>query len=103
MRTIDIPTIKAAVNLLLDHLMERGLENLPLSEQFYWKVLDDEKYVMNKAPSDPGVGDLAADLDFVEGVTRDGHHMTALTLTEFGPLLTYIGEYAGTHLTAKGG
>lgn len=103
MRTIDISTVKAAVNLLLDHIMESGLKELPLNEQLYWKVLDNEKYVMNKPPGDPGVGDLFADLDFVEGVVSDGQQLTALTLTELGPLLTYIGEFSGDRLAAKGG
>mgnify|MGYP001128021950 CR=1 FL=1 len=103
MRTIDISTVKAAVNLLLDHITESGLKNLPLSEQFYWKVLDNEKYVMNKPPGDLGVGDLFADLDFVEEVVSDSRQLTALTLTELGPILTYIGEVAGESLAAKGG
>jgi len=103
MRTIDIATVKAAVNLLLDHIMENGLGKLPLNEQLYWKVLDNEKYVMNKTPGEPGVGDLFTDLDFVEAVVSDGQQLTALTLTELGPLLTYIGEFAGESLAAKGG
>lgn len=103
MRTIDISTVKATVNLLLDHIMESGLEKLPLNEQLYWKVLDNEKYVMNKTPGDLGVGDLFADLDFIEDVVSDGQQLTALTLAELGPLLTYIGEIAGERLAAKGG
>lgn len=103
MRTIDVATVKKAVNLLLDHVMEGGLENLPLNEQLYWKVLDDEKYLLTKAPGALGVGDLFSDLDFVEGVVSDGRQLTSLTLTELAPILTYIGEFAGDALAAKGG
>jgi hypothetical protein len=35
MRVVDISVIKAAVNLLLDHVIEQGVESLTLEKQFY--------------------------------------------------------------------
>ena len=48
MREVQISAIKQAVNLLLDHVIEQGVESLHLERQFYWKVLDDEKYLMER-------------------------------------------------------
>jgi len=103
MRVVDISVIKQAVNLLLDHVIEQGIESIPLDAQFYWKVLDDEKYLMEKRPDNLGVGDLFSDLSFVEQMLSAKEQPVALTLTELAPVLAYIGEVAGQKLAAKGG
>jgi hypothetical protein len=103
MRVVDISALKQAVNLLLDHVIGQGVESLPLEEQFYWKVLDDEKYLMGKRPDNMGVGDLFADLDFVEQVLSAKDQPVALLLTEIAPILAYVGEVAGQKLASSGG
>lgn len=103
MRVVDISVIKAAVNLLLDRVIEQGVESLPLEKQFYWKVLDDEKYLMERRPGDLGVGDLFSDLSFVEQLLSAQDQPVALSLIELAPILAYIGEVAGEKLASTGG
>jgi len=103
MSAVDISAIKQAVNMLLDHVIEQGVESLPLEKQFYWKVLDDEKYQMERKPSDLGVGDLFADLSFVDAVLSAKDQPVALSLIELAPILAYIGEVAGQKLASTGG
>jgi hypothetical protein len=99
---VDLHAIKKVVNLLLDHIIQQGIDSFPLDKQFYSKVLDDEKYMMDKHPGSLGVGDLLADLSFVEQELAEGGQPIALTLTELAPILAYVGEVAGQTLAAKG-
>ncbi|MFC5740237.1 hypothetical protein [Dyella tabacisoli] len=102
MRDIDIRKLKEVINILLDHVIDMGVDSLPLEQSFYWKIHDDEKYAMSGTP-DLVVGDLFDDLDFVEGVLLDKDNVVSYTLTEVAPILTYVGEVAFSKLGSKGG
>jgi len=58
---------------------------------------------MERSPGDLGVGDLFADLDFVEQVLSAKDQPVALALIELAPILAYIGEVAGEKLASTGG
>lgn len=103
MRNIEMRKLKEAINLLLDHVIDRGFDSITLDEQFYWKVGDSEKYKMNSEPAKLTVGDLFDDLDFVEMVLHNKDDIVAYTLTEVAPILAYVGEVASNRLAPKGG
>jgi hypothetical protein len=90
MRSISIPLLRDALNILLDRFTAMGIDSVPLNHQFYWKILDDEKYVMDAAPRQPGVGDLFDDLDFTEKVADAGDDAVAYSLADVVPLLAYL-------------
>ncbi|MEW9571734.1 hypothetical protein ABQJ54_08215 [Rhodanobacter sp. Si-c] len=94
MRNIEIRKLKEAINLLLDHVIDKGSDSIALEEQFYWKVSDSEKYKVNSEPTELTVGDLFDDLDFVENVLHSKDNLVAYTLTEVAPILAYVGEAA---------
>lgn len=103
MSEIDVSKLKEVVNLLLDHIIEMGVDKVSLEEQFYWKVSDSEKYEMTSKPANLVVGDLFDDLEFVENVLRDRGHVVSYTLTEVAPILAYLGEVASNKLSSHGG
>ena len=103
MRNIDVRKLKEVINILLDHVIDGGVDTVMLDEQFYWKVSDNEKYEITNKPIELAVGDLFDDLDFVEGVLHDEGDVVAYTLTEVAPILAYVGEVASSKLASRGG
>lgn len=103
MRNIDIRKLKEVINILLDHVIDMGVDEIALEEQFYWTISDSEKYGMDSKPIELAVGDLFDDLDFVEGVLRNKDDVVSYTLTEVAPILAYVGEVASSKLASKGG
>jgi hypothetical protein len=103
LRTIDIKLVKESLNVLLDHVIECGIESLPLDHGYYWQVGREDKFDMQKEPKEHLVGNLPDDLDFVERVLERREQATAYTLTELAPVLAYIGEMASAKLASKGG
>jgi len=103
MRNIDIQKLKEAINLLLDHVIDKGSDSITLEEQFYWKVNDNEKYRVNNEPTELSVGDLFDDLDFIEKFYRTKDNIVSYTLTEVAPVLAYVGEVASNRLAPQGG
>ena len=103
MRTIDLRGLKESVNVLLDHIIDSGIESIPLEKQLYWQVDAKERFDLQKSPTELVVGDLFDDLDFVERVLLRKQDAVAYTLTELAPILEYIGEVASGKLAEDGG
>ena len=59
---IDVPSLKVAVNVVLDHLFEDlGIRTLALEEDLYWDCPVPELYDMSKTPIGLVVGSLRDD------------------------------------------
>ena len=92
---IDLKALKAAVNVILDHLLEDiGLEKLPIEEadDFYWECPAHEMYDSSTKPSDFDAGRLSDDLDFVRLIERGQSADASYNLVHVAPLLRYVGE-----------
>lgn len=97
MRAIGLKELQGAINRILDDLVARGVESIPIEHGYYWNVLDD-KFVMDSVPTDLGVGDLNADLDYVRSSLESEDAPPALLLVGLASLLSYVGERAGDQL-----
>src|SRR5262249_1488681 len=93
--TISISKLKAAVNLILDHMVDDlKIEHLQLDQDFYWHILDKEHlYSLRDEAPGLGIGSLADDWDFL--VKMDREQAISLMLTHVAPLLRYVGERIG--------
>jgi hypothetical protein len=66
---IDVFALKAAVNAVLDHLIEDlGLDKIKIEENidYYWHCPASEIYDMSKKPIGIDVGSLRDDVDFAK-------------------------------------
>jgi hypothetical protein len=103
MRRINVEDLRKSVNVLLDHILESGVESIDLEKQYYWQVNAQNKYDMATEPVGLVVGDLWDDLDFTEAVlTKDRKEAVAYTLTEVAQVLAYLGEVTGARLASRG-
>jgi hypothetical protein len=92
---IDLTTIKAVVNAVLDHMVEDlQMEKIQLDDQedFYWSCPDSELYDMSKKPVGMDIGRLSDDVDFVNLIQRGQGGDVSYNLVHIAPLLRYLAE-----------
>jgi hypothetical protein len=94
-REIDVAALKAAVNAVLDHLIEDlGARTVRIDddEDLYWRPRISELSDMSKEPTNSAIGRLSDDVDFVRLMRRGQGGDVAYNLVHIAPLLRYIGE-----------
>ena len=92
---IELKQIKAAVNAVLDHLVEDvGIEKVPIedADDLYWELPFAEAHDTSKKPSEPDAGRLSDDVEFVNLIRRGQSFDAAYNLIHVAPLLRYVGE-----------
>ena len=92
---IDIRAVKAAVNAVLDHLLEDiGLERVAIEpgEDFYWLCSDSQPDGTSQPRRPAESGRLSDDAGFVSLVRRGEGADVSYNLVHIAPLLHYIGE-----------
>jgi hypothetical protein len=90
---IDIATLRAHVNSMLDLFERQGVASVPLDADFYWSIPWGSEYALSAAP-EPDVGSLADDIEFLG---KDSDTPVAIMLCHAAPLLHYLGQRAGEH------
>ena len=92
---IDVRKLKAAVNVVLDHLLEDlSIEIVAIDarEDFYWHCPHAEMYDTSKEPSEWWTGRLSDDMDFANMIQRGQSGDISYNLVHVAPLLRYIAE-----------
>jgi len=92
---IDMQSLKAAVNAVLDHLMQDlGIHKLPIDEShdLYWNCPASELYDVTKQPIGLDIGSLSDDVRFARLICRGESGDIAYNLVHVAPLLRYIAE-----------
>ena len=93
---IDLITLKAAVNSVLDHLIEDlGLKSIPLEHDNYWDCPAPELYDVSTTPADLTIGSLFDDMQFTRSVRRGQSGDASINLVHIAPLLRYIADKVG--------
>ena len=91
---INLPALKAAVNDILDHMVEDlQIESVAIeaSEDYYWDCTAPDLYDASKQP-DLVCGRLSDDVDFCRLIKRAEAGAVSYNLVHIAPLLKYIGE-----------
>jgi len=97
---VNLKTLKVAVNLVLDHLMEDlKLENVPIdpAQDYYWDCPEPEMYDMSITPTSDHlvIGSLRDDAQFIRSVRRGEGGDASVNLIHVAPLLRYIAHAIG--------
>ena len=92
---IDVRQLKAAVDAVLDHLVEDlHLEKISIdkNQDFYWDCPYTQLCDVSKKPTDLDMGRLTDDVDLIRTVRRGGSADGSYNLVHVFPLLRYIAE-----------
>jgi hypothetical protein len=95
-RRIKVSDIRKVVLRLLDHIeRDRGIEDVEISQNFYWLIDPGARFDMGRDPSEFEVGSLIDDWDLVSGLLQEGSEPVSLQLTELAPVLDFVGRAVG--------
>ena len=103
-REINLKVLKAAVNAVLDHLVDDlGIEAVAIEDDkdAYWDCPYPEMHNVSMQPSELSVGQLSDDFDFVKLVRRGQSADDSYNLVHIAPLLRYIGAQLTDKATQK--
>ncbi len=90
---IPISQLRAIADKLFSHLESLGYDSVEISEDWYWNIPEEEKYVMENEPKDLNIGRLSDDWEFLQGVSEnDDDPPISYALIWLGKILQVIGE-----------
>ena len=90
--SIKVEDIKAIVDAILTHIQDDlGINEVELTECFYWEISEKDLYSMDQGQREIVVGSLFDDLEFLTPLLSDRDQAVSLMLLHVAPLLRYIG------------
>ncbi len=96
-KSLDLRKLKHSIDRIFDHIFNTlQVENLNLSEDYYFEILGDKKYKVSEEISEHSIGSLYDDLDFVMSSLEwedEDTEIPPIMLMHIAPLLQYLGEY----------
>jgi hypothetical protein len=103
MHVIDVQKLKESIDVLLEHIINSGVDHLTIETQYYWQVEASQEYDFQREPVGYAVGDLFEDLATIERVLLNKESAVAYTLAELAPIIAYVGKAAGRKIAPSGG
>lgn len=100
--TIDVAELRRSIDTLLDGLLQAGVNQIEVTDRYYWKVFPDEKYRFDVKPTDLGAGDLIDDIESMGDVLATPEAGTHYLLATLASLLTYVAERASDQMASSG-
>lgn len=90
--TIEVESLRRAINVLLDHLEAGGKASIELGEDYYWNIDEAQLYDVAGNPVDLSIGSLCDDWESIQRVGNGATVPVVLLLLKVAPLLRYIGS-----------
>lgn len=93
---IKVAELRDIVNAILDHIESQlGIEEVELTEDYYWDVADKSLYISAGKEAEIHVGSLYDDLTFLMPILQDKDRSVSLMLMHVAPLLRYLSIKVG--------
>ena len=89
---IELNKLQHAIQCIFEHLSERGVDSVEISEDFYWNFNCDEVYDPMKSPSDLDLGQLSDDWNRLLSIVNGDNPALGYSLVWAAPILRRIGE-----------
>jgi hypothetical protein len=92
--TIKISTaeLRRLTELLFAHLEKTGNSIIELPDDYYWKVPDDQRYVIDTEPKVLNIGQLSFDLKDLQSIDRGENEPLAYGFVWLSSILRAVGE-----------
>jgi len=89
---IDIRTIQMALASIFNHLQERGIESIEISEDFYWNISIIQRYDPYTIPTQFDLGQLTNDYEEIIKIVNGNNEPLGFALVWLSSLIRIIGE-----------
>jgi len=92
MTAISTSELRNAVNLLLAHLEEHGVNVVEIADDFYWDVSQDMRYDKYEQPKQLNIGQLSDDINEVKRLVSGDAPAIGFGLVWVSAVLRRVGE-----------
>ncbi|HLV24710.1 MAG TPA: hypothetical protein VKZ41_00210 [Gemmatimonadales bacterium] len=89
---ISTDELRRATDVLLRHLEQSGHGAIEIEKDFYWSVSPDERYDLEKQPTELGVGQLSDDIAEVRAIVEGQKAPVGYALVWLSSILRAVGE-----------
>lgn len=90
--TLKIDDLRKFADMLLLHLKEQGIDEVPIDADYYWNIPSDELYEPRKTPVELDIGQLSEDLNRLRKILIKEDEPIGYALVWLSSLLRYVGE-----------
>lgn len=89
--SINIAELRSIINSILSHVEnDLQLNEVELTEDYYWAMPDDSIYAILEDAKEPSIGSLCDDMEFIKPMLNDKTRAFPLMLIHVAPLLQYL-------------
>jgi hypothetical protein len=89
---IKVSDLEATATVLFEHLRELGMEEIEITDDYYWEVPGDQLYDPLKDPHQLDLGQLSHDLERLGAIRTREQEPIAYGLVWFGAVVGWIGR-----------
>jgi len=90
-KTLKLETLRNVLEQVVLAVEQQFGNEVPLDENFYWQVADEDLFQLADTPKKMDVGSLWDDVNFLASAEREGVGAAGLLLIDhLAPLLVYI-------------
>lgn len=89
---IKISELKQGFEIVLNNLLENGIEELELEFDYYWNIEESEKYDVEKDPKEFDIGQLSDDYHELQKITSGKSEPLSYSLVWLSSLARAVGE-----------
>lgn len=89
--SIDIATLREAVEAVLTNLNERYGDSISLRSDYFWSIPFDQVYDVLNEPSELTIGQVSECVDSIENLAQDPSVFTQYSLVWLGEIFRAIG------------
>lgn len=100
---IKLNELRQVTEMIFEHLSARGVAEVSINQNMYWKISCDERYNVNVTPAEINVGSLEDDKSDLDRILRGDQDVLAMHLQPLAALLDALGMVLGDTLAPRGG
>jgi len=91
MKSISINDIRLMIESVFAHLENNGVDNVQVSQDFYWYVAGDDLYKIDDKPQELLMGQLYHDIQSLESIAKGDMPVSANAYDWLAALFRYLG------------
>ena len=89
---VKIADLQNATNKIFDYLQEQDVDEIEISEDYYWVIDENELYDPYKEPKTFTLGQLSSDIEDIQKMASGSLPVVGFSLVPLSALFKYIGE-----------
>jgi hypothetical protein len=89
---IVVSEMRAAANLLFDHLESNGCSEIEVDTDYYWNVPSEKLYLVYEEPTELTVGQISEDLLNVKAVVEGRSPPVAYVFVWLASIIRFVGH-----------